>query len=172
MLILSKSSHWYDIIGNSLKCFFYSCSIGLKEHIFNKFCIWKSLNSQGEKWLQNYNNQHPWFTMSSFTWNYITWKHLPCYWPFMRGIHERPCNMEIWVSFHVSFNKLLNKQSSCWWFGMPWCLFGISVISKIFHFIWKVITGTCNAGISLGKGPANKRRHYNVTMSLIDWVYT
>ena len=38
-------------------------------------------------------------------------------------------------SFNVTLNKLLNKQSSCWWFETPWrsCDVNVMVISKSCH---------------------------------------
>ena len=53
--------------------------------------------------------------------------HLPTnYWPFERGIHlwqvdstnKGPVTAELWFFFNL--NKLLNKKSSCQWFGIPW----------------------------------------------------
>ena len=51
----------------------------------------------------------------------IKWKHFPCYWPFVRGIHRSPVNFpHVTQSFDVFFdlrlNKRLSKQKWCWWF--------------------------------------------------------
>ena len=77
----------------------------------------------------------------------MAWKPFPYYWPFVRRIHQSPGNspqkqavmwrfnvhfvaklnkalQKVWQSFDVFFvgssNKLLNKQSSCLLFDMPW----------------------------------------------------
>ena len=57
----------------------------------------------------------------------IKWKHFPCYWPFVRGIHRSPVNLPaqrpVTRSFDVFFdlrlNKRLSKQSWGWWFETP-----------------------------------------------------
>ena len=59
-----------------------------------------------------------------------TWKYFTHYWAFCEG--NPPVTggfpsqrSEMWSFgglFEVSLNKLLNKQSSCWWFETPWCL--------------------------------------------------
>ena len=57
----------------------------------------------------------------------IKWKHFPCYWLFMRGIHRSPVyspHKGQWrrsfdVFFHLHLNKRLSKQSRGWWFGKP-----------------------------------------------------
>ena len=54
----------------------------------------------------------------------IKWKHLPCYWPFVQGIHQSLVNSPhqgFHVSFDLSLNKGLSKQSRRWWFEMPSC---------------------------------------------------
>ena len=43
----------------------------------------------------------------------IKWKHFPCYWPFVRGIHRSPV---FHVFFDLRLNKPLSKQSWGWWF--------------------------------------------------------
>ena len=55
----------------------------------------------------------------------MTWKHFPHYWPIVKGIHH----LEFDVFFVVSLNMLLNKQSSCWWFEMPWHSCNITVMT-------------------------------------------
>ena len=99
----------------------------------------------------------------------MTWKCLPHYWSFVRGIHwspvQRASNMDLlMVSFFI-MKKLFNKQFSCQWFGT---------------FIWrhwKRLFGVNNlnftvetAGLMLGLLPANERRRYFVTTSLIGWA--
>ena len=53
----------------------------------------------------------------------IKWKHLPRYWPFVRGIHRSPVNSPHkgqwrWadVFFYLRLTKRLSKQSWGWWF--------------------------------------------------------
>ena len=54
----------------------------------------------------------------------IKWKHLPRYWPFVRGIHrppvnspaQRPVTQSFDVFFDLGLNKRLRKQSWGWWF--------------------------------------------------------
>ena len=81
-----------------------------------------------------------WLLISRVLWhspevnmNVIRWKHFPCYWPFVRGIHRSPVNFPsqrpVVQSFDAFFdlcpNKRLSTQSRCWWFEMPshllWC---------------------------------------------------
>ena len=59
----------------------------------------------------------------------IKWKHLPRYWPFVRGIHRSPVNSPhkgpVTRSFGVFFdlhpNKRLSKQWWGWWFETLSC---------------------------------------------------
>ena len=53
----------------------------------------------------------------------IKWKHLPRYWPFVRGIHrgQRPVTRSFDVSFDLRLNKRLSKQSWGWWFETLSC---------------------------------------------------
>ena len=54
----------------------------------------------------------------------IKWKHLPRYWPFVRGIQwspvnspvtgEFPAQKTVTRSFDLRLNKRLSKQSSGW----------------------------------------------------------
>ena len=54
----------------------------------------------------------------------IIWKHFPCYWPFVRGIHrprwirrtQRPVTRRFDVFFDLRLNKRLSKQPWGWWF--------------------------------------------------------
>ena len=54
----------------------------------------------------------------------IKWKHFPCYWPFVRGIHRSPVNSPhkgqwrgaLIFFFDLRLNKRLRKQSWGWWF--------------------------------------------------------
>ena len=46
----------------------------------------------------------------------IKWKHFPCYWPFLPGIHQglppqRPVTRDFDVFFGLRLNKRLRKQS-------------------------------------------------------------
>ena len=51
----------------------------------------------------------------------IKWKHFPCYWPFMRGIHRWPVNSPhkwpVMRRFDVFFDLRLNKRLS--YYGTP-----------------------------------------------------
>ena len=57
----------------------------------------------------------------------IKWKHFPCNWPFVRGIHRSPVNSLHKGQWHraliftlfCALNKRLSKQSIGWWFGTP-----------------------------------------------------
>ena len=57
----------------------------------------------------------------------IKWKHIPCYWSFVRGIHRSPVNSPhkgqwrgaLIFFFHLRLIKRLNKQSRGWWFKTP-----------------------------------------------------
>ena len=58
--------------------------------------------------------------------NVIKWKHFPCYWPFVRGIHRSPVNSPHKGQWRgallfslIWYNKRLGKQSWCWWFETP-----------------------------------------------------
>ena len=44
--------------------------------------------------------------------------------------HKWPAMWSFVVFFDVSLNKLLNNQSSCWWFEMPWCSCVICVMMR------------------------------------------
>ena len=69
-------------------------------------------------------------TMSAF-WGSSRWpKHVPRYWPFVRGIHRsrwiprtKACDAELVVFFVLRPNKRLSKQPRGWWFETPpWSL--------------------------------------------------
>ena len=55
----------------------------------------------------------------------IKWKHFPCYWPFVRGIHRSPGNSPHrgqWrgaLIFSLRLNKRLSKPARCRWFETP-----------------------------------------------------
>ena len=64
----------------------------------------------------------------------MIWKNFLHHWPFQRRNHWSPFDsppkgpaMEFDFFFDDSLNKLLNKQSSCQWFEMPWssCYFTV-----------------------------------------------
>ena len=56
-----------------------------------------------------------------------SWKHIPPYWPFARGLHWSPVNSPhkgqwrgaLIVFFDLRLNKRLSKQSWSWWFETP-----------------------------------------------------
>ena len=58
----------------------------------------------------------------------MLWKHFPNYWLHVRGttghqwipLTKGPVMWRFDVFCAVSLNKLLNKQSCCQWFEMPW----------------------------------------------------
>ena len=68
----------------------------------------------------------------------INWKHFPCYWPFMRGIHWSPVNSPhkgqwrgaLMFSLICALNKRLSKQSWSWWF------------ETLSHSLWRLCNGT------------------------------
>ena len=55
------------------------------------------------------------------------WKHLPRYWPFVRGTHRWPVNSPhkchwrgaLMLSFYLRLKKRSSKQSWGWWFETP-----------------------------------------------------
>ena len=54
----------------------------------------------------------------------IQWKHFPCYWPFVRGIHRSPVNSSDKRQWRGALmvscpNKRLSNQSWGWWFETP-----------------------------------------------------
>ena len=57
----------------------------------------------------------------------MKWKHIPRYWPFVRGIHRWPVNSPhkgqwhraLMFSLICALNKRLSKQSWGWWFETP-----------------------------------------------------
>ena len=57
----------------------------------------------------------------------IKWKHIPRYWPFMRGIHRSPVNSPhkgqwrgaLMFSLISAWLNGLSKQSRVWWFETP-----------------------------------------------------
>ena len=61
--------------------------------------------------------------------DFIKWKHFPCYWPFVRGIHRSPANSlhkgqwcrALMFFFYLHLNKRLGKQWGCRWFQTPSC---------------------------------------------------
>ena len=59
---------------------------------------------------------------SSTHYGAMKWKRFLHFWPFVRGIHrsQRPMMRRFHVSLAVSLNNVLNKQSSCRLFEMPW----------------------------------------------------
>ena len=69
----------------------------------------------------------------------MTWKRFLHYWPFVRGIHRWPVDSHhkgpvmrsFGVSFNVSLNKLLNKQSRGRWIEKSWLSFDVTVMCSI-----------------------------------------
>ena len=57
----------------------------------------------------------------------IKWKHIPRYWPFVRGIHRSPVNSPhkcqwrgaLMFLIVLRLNKRLSKQLWGWWFETP-----------------------------------------------------
>ena len=49
----------------------------------------------------------------------IQWKRFPRYWPFVRGIPQRPVTQSFDVFFDLRLNKRLSKPSRRWWFSTP-----------------------------------------------------
>ena len=67
-------------------------------------------------------DQEGWNSMIYQIWwqnnDVVPWKHFPHYQPFVLGIHWWPQKVsyaELYVLFVASFNKQLNKPSSCRW---------------------------------------------------------
>ena len=66
----------------------------------------------------------------------IKWKHFPCYWPFVRGIHRSPVNSPhkgqwrgaLMFSLICALNKLLGVQTWGWLFEMPSLSFDVIAI--------------------------------------------
>ena len=60
----------------------------------------------------------------------IKWKHFPCNWPFVRGIHRsrwiphtKASDAELWCFFDLRLNKRMSKHPRGWWFETPsWSL--------------------------------------------------
>ena len=95
-----------------------------------------------------------------------------CIWPFLRRNHhwclmyflrfssQRASNAELWCSLCCYHEyKLWNKQLSCQWFETPWRLCDITAM----HLVH-------TSRLILGLRPANERRRYKVTASLIGWA--
>ena len=80
--------------------------------------------------------------------------------PVMSGFpSQRSSNTELWCFFVLSLNKLLNKQSSCWWFERPWSSCDISVTDGC-HWMWQhysdigknyIMTGTAEDCLPKGQ---------------------
>ena len=59
----------------------------------------------------------------------IKWKHFPCYWPFVCGIHQscitgefpsqRPVTQSFDIFFDLRLNRQRSKQPRGWWFETP-----------------------------------------------------
>ena len=71
----------------------------------------------------------------------MTWKHFLHYWPSVKGIHyslvDYPSNGPVTCSISlilarkaVEQEKLLNKQLSRWWFGIPWHSYKVTVMNN------------------------------------------
>ena len=65
----------------------------------------------------------------------IKWKHFPCYWPFVRGVHRSPVlpltnasDGAFDVFYDMRLNKRLSKQSWGWWFETPLRPYDVTVM--------------------------------------------
>ena len=78
------------------------------------------------------------------------WRHqmeiFPRHWPFVRGItgHRSPAQRPVTLGFDVLFdlrlNKLLRKQSGCWWFETPSPHYDVTVMFA--HYLKDNLCGT------------------------------
>ena len=94
---------------------------GVADSAFNRI-LWKvclSFDSPGSYLpLYSLNGNHD---------DVIKWKHFPCYWPFVPGIHRWSVNSPHKGQWHGALvfsltcvlNKRLNKQYWGWWFETP-----------------------------------------------------
>ena len=80
-------------------------------------------------------------TIASHVWGRFThddvikWKHFPCYWPFVRGIHRYPVTRSFDVFFDLQPNKRFSKQWWVWWFETPSCLLWRHRNTKKYKFL-------------------------------------
>ena len=65
----------------------------------------------------------------------MTWKHFPHYWPLwgepsvIDGFpHKGQLYFGLWFFFIATLNKVLDKQSSCWWLDTLWYLCEVTVL--------------------------------------------
>ena len=105
--------------------------------------------------------------------------------------HKGPVIRIYNVLFAISVNKLLNKQPKCWRFEASWrSCDAITMVDydktlrpRLFqrtcsnaqtecHMEVRVNSALYSAGLILGLRPANERRRYLVTTSLIGWTQT
>ena len=121
-------------------------------------------------------------------------------WIHRRFPSQRANVKEFWCSFAVSFNELLSKQSNCRRFEMSWRSCDVTVISFDGFDVDSLaseesVTFKCRSrvytrpafshplsmqmswhlpvlSLILGLRPANERRRYFVTTSLIGWAQT
>ena len=107
----------------------------------------------------------------------MTWKNFLHYWPFVWGIHwslDFPHKGLVIQSFDVSFvlslNKLLNKQSGCCGFETPWHLYDVtvkSVKSIIVHWANLAVLPMCRQSTVtlnyLGCSPAVETKYKTLT---------
>ena len=74
----------------------------------------------------------------------IKWKHFPCYWPLVRGIHRSLVNSPhkgewrgaLMLSLICALNKRLSKQWWGWWFETHRTHYDVTVIHVLF-LLWK-----------------------------------
>ena len=105
------------------------------------YICWPDDVTQTGQWLNCY-RRPMWYrdvnkesVKSPYNWSFshndvIKWKHVPRYWPFVRGIHRSPVNSShkgqwrgaLMFSLIFALNKRLSKQSWGWWFETPWRL--------------------------------------------------
>ena len=71
--------------------------------------------------LDIFSSKFPWLAIND---DVIKWKHFPCYWSFVQGIHQSSVNSPkkrpVMWSFDVFFDMHLNsKRLRYWWFQTP-----------------------------------------------------
>ena len=97
--------------------FFFRESV-ISFHWLNRWCgLPSSLHMYDNESMNNYDlfEKHN-FSVRSWHDDVIKWKHLPRYWPFVRGIHRGPVTRSFDIFFDLRPNKWLSKQSWSWLF--------------------------------------------------------
>ena len=71
----------------------------------------------------------------------MRWKHFPCYWPFVRGIHcwlvipltQRVSNKMLWCFFESMPEPTVAQTVEIWqWFDIPWHSYDVTIMSFLF----------------------------------------